>query len=222
MEKPKADPLVSILTPVYNGEKYLEECIESVLAQTYQNWEYLIVNNCSKDRTLEIAQHYADKDRRIQIFRNDEFVGAVKNHNIALSKISPESKYCKIVQADDWLFPECLKRMVGVAEANPSVGMVTSYRLRNQWVDCDGLPYPSTVVPGRDICRFILLGGPLVVGTMSHPLIPSDLIRKRMPFFNEDHLYADTESCFEVLVNADMGFVPQVLTISRVHDEQIS
>jgi glycosyltransferase involved in cell wall biosynthesis len=49
-------PLVSILTPVYNGEKYLAECIRSVLAQTYQNWEYTIVNNCSTDKTLEIAK----------------------------------------------------------------------------------------------------------------------------------------------------------------------
>ena len=55
-------PLVSVLTPVYNGEDFLEECIESVLSQTYQNWEYLIVNNCSKDRTLEIALKYREKE----------------------------------------------------------------------------------------------------------------------------------------------------------------
>src|SRR5690242_20501129 len=54
-------PFVSVLTPVYNGEAYLAECIESVLAQTYPNFEYIIVNNCSKDRTLEIAQSYAKK-----------------------------------------------------------------------------------------------------------------------------------------------------------------
>ena len=48
-------PLVSVLTPVYNGEDYLAECIESILAQTYRNFEYTIVNNCSKDRSLEIA-----------------------------------------------------------------------------------------------------------------------------------------------------------------------
>ena len=49
-------PLVSIVTPAYNEEKYLSTCIESVLAQTYSNWDYMIVNNCSADRTLAIAQ----------------------------------------------------------------------------------------------------------------------------------------------------------------------
>src|SRR5438093_8149037 len=54
-------PLVSVVTPIYNGEKYLAECIESVLAQTYQNWEYVIVNDCSTDRSLDIAQYYTHK-----------------------------------------------------------------------------------------------------------------------------------------------------------------
>jgi glycosyltransferase involved in cell wall biosynthesis len=56
MIAPGAQPLVSVVTPVYNGAEYLRQCIESVLAQSYENWDYLIVNNCSKDRTLEIAQ----------------------------------------------------------------------------------------------------------------------------------------------------------------------
>src|SRR5712692_9727325 len=89
----QTQPLVSVVTPVYNGEKYLAECIESILAQTYQNWEYIIVNNCSTDRSLEIAQGYAKKDARIRIYNNQEFVGMIQNHNIALGQISSESKY---------------------------------------------------------------------------------------------------------------------------------
>ena len=61
------EPLVSVVTPVYNGADFLEECIESVLKQTYGNFEYLIVNNCSKDRTLDIALSYAQKDSRIRV-----------------------------------------------------------------------------------------------------------------------------------------------------------
>ena len=64
-------PLVSVVTPVYNGETTLCECIESVLAQTYPNWNYVIVDNCSTDRTHDIAQEYAVKDARIRVHRND-------------------------------------------------------------------------------------------------------------------------------------------------------
>ncbi|MGH7324665.1 MAG: glycosyltransferase family 2 protein, partial [Candidatus Rokuibacteriota bacterium] len=63
-------PLVTVLTPVYNGEAYLAQCIESVRAQTYDHWEYVIVNNASRDRTGEIVGRYAALDRRIRVFTN--------------------------------------------------------------------------------------------------------------------------------------------------------
>ena len=158
-------PLVSIVTPVYNTEKYLAQCIESVLAQTYANWEYVIVNNCSTDRSADIAQHYARQDSRIRICHNEQFLTQLQNCNHAFRQISPESKYCKAVHADDWLFPECVSRMVEVAEANPSVGIVGSYRLEETRVDLDGLPFPNIVVSGRDICRLTLLGKLYVFGS---------------------------------------------------------
>src|SRR6185503_300851 len=140
-------PLVSVVTPVYNGERHLVECIESVLAQTYERWEHTIVDNCSTDRTREIAERYAKKDARIRVHPNSTFVDLLPNHNIAFRQISPAAAYCKVVQADDWIFPECLERMVAVAEAHPTVGVVGAYRLDGAKVDCDGLPYPSTLVP---------------------------------------------------------------------------
>ena len=105
--KSKNDPLVSIVTPLYNSEEYLTECIESVLAQTYSNWEYVIVNNCSTDRSREIACGYAEKDKRIRITDNDVFLNSIQNQNNALCKISADSKYCKVLHTNDWLFPEC-------------------------------------------------------------------------------------------------------------------
>ena len=212
-------PLVSVVTPVYNGEKYLAECIESVLAQTYQNWEYIIVNNCSTDRTLEIAHDYAQKYRRIRIYNNQEFVGIIQNHNIAFGQIATESKYCKMVHADDWLFPECIMQMVKLAETQPSVGIVGAYRLDGVRVSPGGLPYPSTVVPGREICRLTLLTGRNVFGSPTSILIHSDLIRNRKTFYNELNIHADKEACFDVLQNADFGFVHQVLTFTRRHNE---
>ena len=105
-------PFVSVLTPVYNGAPYLRECIESVLAQSYSNWDYTIVNNCSTDGTGEIAEEYARKDKRIRVLTNDVLLDVIANHNKAFGLISPESKYCKVVSGDDWLFPECLEQNV--------------------------------------------------------------------------------------------------------------
>src|SRR5690349_12438950 len=110
-------PLVSVLTPVYNGAAYLVECIESVLRQTYQNYEYIIVNNCSTDGTLEIAEKYAAADGRIRVHTNNKFVGVIDNHNIAFSQMSPSARYCKLVSADDAIFPRCIEQMVLLAEA---------------------------------------------------------------------------------------------------------
>src|SRR5271167_4849369 len=93
-------PLVSVVTPVYNGAMYLRECIESVLAQTYQNWEYIIVNNRSTDHTLSIVEEYAKRSVAIRVYSNDRFLDVIANHNRALQLVSEESKYCKVVCAD--------------------------------------------------------------------------------------------------------------------------
>jgi len=95
----KQHPLVTILTPVYNGEPFLAECIESVFNQTYRKFEYIIVNNRSKDRTLEIASAYARKDPRVRVHDNEKFVGVIANHNIAFSLTSQKAKYVKVVSS---------------------------------------------------------------------------------------------------------------------------
>src|SRR5579864_8803850 len=108
--KTGSQPLVSIVSPVYNESEHLAECIESVLAQTYQNWDYTIVNNCSTDGSMEIARRYAAQDRRIRIHENQHFLPVIQNHNAAFRQTSPDSKYCKVVLSDDWIFPECIER----------------------------------------------------------------------------------------------------------------
>jgi glycosyltransferase involved in cell wall biosynthesis len=217
-------PLVSVVTPVYNGEAYLTECIESVLAQTYETWDYTIVNNCSTDGTLEIAQRYARLDQRIRVHTNEEFLDIIGNHNKAFRLISPRSKYCKVVSADDWLFPECITRLVQLAEENPSVGIVGSYQLSGDGgrVKWDGISYPSTIVSGRDICRWHLLGGGYVFGTPTSLLYRSDLIRGADAFYPNSTAEADTSACYKYLQYADFGFVHQVLSYERVHEAQIS
>lgn len=211
------DPLVSVVTPVYNGERFLRQCIESVLAQTYANWDFAIVNNHSTDRTLEIAREYAAKDSRIHVIDNEKHVRVIENHNIAARQISSTSKYCKFVAADDWLYPECLAEMVHLAEAHPSVAIVGAYGLFGSRVTYNGLPYPSTVVPGKELCRRYMLGefDLIVFGVPTSLLYRSDIVRSRHAFYNEDNLHADSEVCFEFLENHDFGFVHQVLVYHR-------
>lgn len=216
------EPLVSVVTPVYNGDRYLKECIQSVLSQTYQNWEYIILNNCSTDRTLEIAEHYAKKDKRIRIHNNDALLPIMKNWNHALRQISPESKYCKVVHADDFLFPECLERMVSLSEAYPTIGVVASYGLWGNRVVADGLPYSTDFISGRELCRMTLLDQIYCFWSPSSLLILSDLIREREFFYNEAFLHADIEACYEVLQESDFGFVHQVLTFIRRHEESMT
>lgn len=211
-----SQPLVSIVTPVYNGAEHLAESIESVLAQTYQNWECIVVNNCSTDASAEVARRYAAKDSRIRVHENKEFLRVIANHNVALRQISSSSKYSKIVFADDWIFPECLERMVAVAEENPSVGIVGAYGLRGRQVMWAGLPYPSKLISGREVCRKLFLEDLYVFGTPHSVLFRSELVRNHDPFYNESNLHADSEACCALLKNCDFGFVHQILTFTRL------
>jgi glycosyltransferase involved in cell wall biosynthesis len=190
-------PLVSVVTPVYQGERYLADGIESVLSQTYEHWEHVIVDNASTDRSFEIAQHYAAKDSRIRAYRNERHHGVIRNHNIALGLMVEDGKYCKVLQADDVLFPQCLEQMVCVAEAHPTVGLVGSYNLHGTRVACDGLPFPSTVIGGREIARLTLLGALYL-------------------------FLSDVAACYEVLRSSDFGFVHQVLTFIRRHSASLT
>jgi len=215
-------PLVSVVTPVYNNAEHLEECIASVLAQTYTNWEYTILDNCSKDASAQIARRYTARDSRIRFLQNREFLPVIRNHNAALRLISPRSKYCKMVFADDWIFPECLEKMVSVAEDLPSVGIVGCYGLQGCTVKWSGLPYPSRHVSGREIGRRHFLDRLYEFGSASSLLFRSDLIRGNDPFYNEANLHADIESCVMRLKTCDFGFVHQVLCFSRERPESIS
>jgi glycosyltransferase involved in cell wall biosynthesis len=218
---PSQQPLVSVITPVYNGEEFLPECIESVLAQTYQNWDYTIVNNRSTDRTLEIAKSYAAKDSRIRVHDNCDFLPIIQNHNHAISQISPQSKYCKVVLADDWLFPECIMKMVALSEAHPSVGLVGAYGLYGDGMHVmwRGLPFPRTVVTGREVSRLRLLNGRYVFGAPTATLVRSDFVRKEKKFYDESNLHADSTVCFRILQESDFGFVHQLLTFTRTQGE---
>jgi glycosyltransferase involved in cell wall biosynthesis len=208
-------PFVSIVTPLYNCAEFLEQCIESVLAQTYGNWEYIIINNRSTDGSAEIARRYAARYPKIRVIDAPTFLPALANHNLSLRQISPESRYCKVVFADDWIFPQCLSAMVELAEANPTIGIVGAYGLQGTDVKWAGLPYSTQLVSGREVCRRYLLNDTNPFGTAHSVLFRSDLVRARDPFYDESNWHSDRETCVALLRRCDFGFVHQVLTYTR-------
>ena len=214
------EPLVSVVTPVHNGEQFLAECIENVLAQTYKNFEYVILDNGSTDASAAVALKYAGRDARIRVEKERERVEEIERHNIAFRLISSAAKYCKVVSPEDILFPECLTRMVGLAEANPSVRMVGSYQLVGDRVRWQGFDYPRTVVPGVEICRRVFLGaGPgFGFGTPTSMLYRADLVRSSDAFYPGTSPHADASACFKYLKTSDFGLVFQVLSVGRAHD----
>jgi glycosyltransferase involved in cell wall biosynthesis len=220
-------PFVSVLTPVYNGADYLAECIESVLGQTYGNFEYVVVNNCSTDGTLEIARRYAALDRRIRVHTNETFVGVIENHNGAFRLMSPHAKYCKVVSADDFIFPDCIRQMVEFAEANPSVGFVGAYQLSGHVIKWQGFRYPQSVFPGRELCREVITrpqafvhGQPVFgLGTPTSLLYRADLVRDSEQFYPNPSPHSDTSACLRDLDRCDFGFIYQVLSFERTHEK---
>ena len=216
-------PLVSVVTPAYNVAEYLRECIESVLAQTYTNWEYTIVNNASTDETRAIAREFAARDPRIRVVDNATTVPVIANHNIAFRQVSPQARYCKVVEGDDWIYPACLERMVALAEQHPSIAIVSAFSRVGADLDPKYFPFVGCVVSGRDACRYHYLADePHLFGTATSLMYRADIVRSRHAFYNEPGAHADTESCLEFLAGADFGFVPEVLSFTRVREQSLT
>jgi glycosyltransferase involved in cell wall biosynthesis len=216
------EPFVSVVTPVYNGEPFLGECIESVLGQDYTNWEYIIVNNCSTDGSLALAEAYARRDPRIRVVTNKTFVNALENHNNAFRQISALSEYCKVVSADDRLAPQALGKYVRLAVENPTVGIVGARQQSKERVKWQGIPENVSMMSGREACRLGLLQGIHVFGNPTSVLYRSELIRRTDSFFPHSEPHADTSACYASLRECDFGFIHEVLSFERVHEGQVS
>jgi glycosyltransferase involved in cell wall biosynthesis len=226
----RSKALVSVVTPVYNGGAYLQECIDSILRQTYDNFEYVIVDNKSTDDTAMLAEQVAALDARVTVIRCDKHVGIIENWNRSLQHISNDSDYVKFVHADDWLFTDCLLRMVELAETNQNVGLVSAYRLEEDTVSLDELPPDAPFLPGddtfvmdgRQAARAILQKRASVLGSPTSILIRSGLISPGKPFCSDEFLHSDKDACLRVLQESDFGFVKQVLTFTRRHNESVT
>jgi len=215
-------PLVSVVTPFHNTAPFLAHCIESVLAQTYSDFEYILVDNCSTDRSGIIAESFARRDPRIRLIRRTQLLSQVQNYNGALAEISDASQYCKIVQADDFVFSECLQLMVQAFDQSESIGLVSSYWLKGTTVWGSGFPTDTTVLPGKDMARLYLRERLYVFGSPTTVMYRSSIVRHHKPFYDESLLHEDTEKCMQILERWDFGFVHQVLSFLRLGNESVS
>jgi glycosyltransferase involved in cell wall biosynthesis len=206
-----------VLTPVHNGADYLDDCIDSVVSQTYGSWELVVVDNASTDATREIAAARAASDPRITLVACDEFIDVVASFNRAFRLMPATARYCKPLSADDLLAPDCLELMVDLVERHPEVGLVSAYRLQGETVDFHGIPRGVQVLSGADVCRATLLGGVWAFGSSTSTMIRADLVRGRDPFYDPAYLHADLAACFEVLQSSAFGFVDKRLTYTRRH-----
>lgn len=112
-------PVVSIGMPAYNSERWIRCALDAFLAQTFKDFELIVADNCSTDRTYEICREYAARDRRIRVIRNERNVGAPENFNIVFRH--SRGRYFKWASSNDLCAPEFLERCVDVLESRPDV-----------------------------------------------------------------------------------------------------
>lgn len=120
------DDLVSIITPAYNAAEYIAETIESVLDQTYPNWEMLIINDCSKDNTAEIVRSYTIKDKRIKLINLEKNSGAAVARNTAIQ--NAKGRYVAFLDSDDLWKKEKLQKQLSFMQQNGYAFTFTEYQ----------------------------------------------------------------------------------------------
>ncbi|GAA6323819.1 glycosyltransferase family 2 protein [Fusobacterium ulcerans] len=139
----RKEPLVSIITPLYNSEKYIGKTIESVLNQTYKNWEMLIIDDCSKDNGVKIVNNYILKDKRIKLFRNEKNEGVSFSRNRAIDL--SQGKYIAFLDSDDLWKKEKLEKQISFMEKNNIALSYTGY----EKINMDGSLRSEIKVPAK-------------------------------------------------------------------------
>jgi len=222
------NPLVSICVPTYNGERYLRECLDSILQQTYSNYEVLMVDDCSSDDTFIIAQAYAVKDNRIKLFKNEQNLGLVGNWNRCV-KLA-QGKWIKFVFQDDLITPTCLEKMVEIGET----GVPFVYGLRDfifektesaliKWFK-EHNEFVATVFDGQtlvtpELFSTAVLANPFynLIGEPTSVLLRRDVF-DQFDLFNPNLIQlCDAEYWNRVGTQVGAGFIAEPLVTFRVH-----
>ncbi len=136
--------LVSIITPTYNSEKFITETIQSVQNQTYQNWEMLIVDDCSSDKTVDIVQQFMEDDHRIHLIRLNKNSGASKARNEAIKEVKGD--FMTFLDADDIWFPDFIENSIATIQKKGIPFVFSSYRRSNEKLE---FVYSDFIVPEK-------------------------------------------------------------------------
>ena len=172
-------PVISISMPAYNVEQYIGEAIESILAQTFTDWELIVVDDCSKDRTVAVVNEYAAKDSRIRIIKRQENSGSVRLPRFDGVKAA-RGQYICTIDSDDAVEPEYLQKMMVRQQATGSDIVLGRMRLCNQKLQEDGRMIPTSeynmkrIFTGREAALATLGGWQLAMNGM---LVVSDLYK---------------------------------------------
>jgi glycosyltransferase involved in cell wall biosynthesis len=223
---------VSVFIPCYNAEFFIEQCIESVLNQTFCHWKLIIIDDCSTDRSYELALRYSD-GQKIQIFRNAVNLGMLKNWNRGIDLC--DSQFFVKLDADDYWHPQMLERAVKVLDQYQNVALVfTKY----QEVDEEGIVLqneeinlPEFAINNAFNCRqLVALGGDHM---LQYNILRQGLSVMRRSVFDHIGKYkfllsektqasTDTEFYFRVGCHYDIYQIDEVLYYYRRHNKSIS
>jgi glycosyltransferase involved in cell wall biosynthesis len=205
-------PAISVLMPVYNAERYVAEAVESILKQTFTDFEFIIINDGSTDRSLQILQHYAKQDVRIRLI-NRENRGLVKtlNEGVGLAK----TPYIARMDADDISYPCRLAKQVKFLEEHPGFVVIGS---KVQLIDEDGDPLRlfSLETTHREIDLAHLQGEG---GAIAHPaaMIRKDALKSVGGYRAEFIHSEDLDLWLRMAEGGELGNLPNVLVDYRQH-----
>lgn len=208
------NPLFSVVINCYNGEAYLCETINSVIAQTYTNWEIIFWDNCSTDLTTDIIKSF--KDKRIRYYRSEHNVALGVARNLALSKATGE--YIAFLDADDIWMPELLSHFVDAFSKDNSLGIVycrylifgTIHKELNQRYDHD------SVISLKELIKRYNIG-------MSGAAVRMDLVKQHNIIFNENFsLIEDYDYFLRIATIAKVLYIHYLGMKYRVHENNLS
>lgn len=209
-------PLVSIGMPVFNGEKYIEEAIRSLLEQSYRNFELIISDNASNDATQDLCRVYAESDSRIRYIRQIENIGPLANFQFVLSEAS--GQYFMWAAHDDRWHPHFIERLVTVLEYDSGCGLVFSnYVVRNLDTGAETLHRVSSsdsVSPFLNyLLRVVRMCPSMVYGLYRREMMDSHML-------SESFDYADVYFVSELAIRHRIKIVDDFLYIAGTKGER--